>query len=254
MTSTRKTNEERSGLLLEQVGRVSVLTLAKPSRRNAFDANLFAEFLNAIDQADGDPSVGAILVQGTGPSFSAGHDRNAFADLWPQSPSGVIYALFARLPTLKTPMIAAVNGPSVGFGATFQLHCDIVLASPAATLSYPFLELGIVPEAASSVLLEAFVGRRAVFELILTGRTLDAQESLSKGLFSHIVDSADLSTSALALATTIADRPRNVTREAVALLKHARRGEILDAIGREMEALNRYIPSLVKKLNASKKQ
>jgi enoyl-CoA hydratase/carnithine racemase len=236
-------------VILEQSDGVCLLTMSRPPRRNAFDGAMFAAFGDALAAADADPSVGAIVIAGAGDAFSSGHDRDAFAELWPQPPDGPIARLLMRLPGVATPLLAAVDGAAVGFGATMLLHCDIVLASPRAVLRFPFIELGIVPEAGSTALLPLQIGDRAALDLILTGRPVAAAEACALGLVTRVVgQEEDVRAVTLAAAKAIAARPRDAVRETLRLLKAGRRAAAENATRREIEVLNRLAPGVVARL------
>jgi enoyl-CoA hydratase/carnithine racemase len=144
-------------------------------------------------------------------------------------------------------MLAAVNGASVGFGATLQLHCDVAMACSRASLQFPFIDIGIVPEASSSVLLERFVGPRLAADLLLTGRRLDAREAFEVGLFSRITEE-DVLQATMRLANSIVRRPADGVYGTVKLLRASRRVAALEALDREMSLLNPLIPGLIERL------
>ena len=240
-----------NGIAIETDGRVRLIILDRPNRRNAFDAAMFEAFHRALLDADRDDGVGAIVITGRGRAFSAGHDKDEFQSLWPQDRSGAIYRLLSFLPDIAKPMLAAVNGPSVGFGATLQLHCDVAIASSTASLQFPFVEIGIVPEASSSVLLERFVGPRLAADLLLTGRRLDAREAFEVGLFSRIAEE-DVLQATMGLANSIVGRPTEGVHGTMKLLRASRRVAALEALEREMSLLNPLIPGLVERLARNK--
>jgi len=238
------------GITTDSDGKVRIITLDRPHRRNAFDGPMFAAFHRALVEADTDDGVTAIVITGRGRAFSAGHDKDEFAKLWPQDKSGAIYQLLELLPGLNKPLLAAVNGASVGFGATFQLHCDMVIASSDASLQYPFVEIGIVPEASSSVLLENFVGPRLAADLLLTGRRLDAAEALQIGLFNQVVAPEEAFATTMAIAKSISERLPNGLTGTIKLLRAGRHAASLGALEREILSLNPLIPELIERLSA----
>jgi len=228
---------------------VCLITLSRPAVRNAIDGPMFAALDEALRRADADPATGAIVVAGAGGAFSSGHDRGAFAELWPQAADGVIARFLTGLPRMTTPFLAALDGAAVGIGATMTLHCDMVFASPRTVLRFPFIDLGIVPEAGSTVLLPARIGCLAALGLILTGRPVDAAEAAALGLVTRVVgDGRDVVEAALETAASIAARPREAVRETLRLMKTPGSAGTEEAIRRELDILNRLIPEAVAKL------
>jgi enoyl-CoA hydratase/carnithine racemase len=244
-------NALSEGVSVEVAGGVTVLTLDRPHRRNAFDGPILEAFHRALSDADGDDRVGAIVATGRGEAFSSGHDKDEFARLWPQDEAGVIYRLLSLLPCVRKPMVAAVTGPRAGFGATFQLHCVIAIASPSASLRYPFLEMASFRKPVPAALLERFVGPRRAADLLLTGRRLSANEALEAGRFNQIVASQELASTANSLARAIAKRPAEAVRSIIELLRAIRRRSTLEALQREIRALNPLMPALTARLSRS---
>src|SRR5215208_5411062 len=169
---------------------VLTLTLNRPDRLNAFTPTMKDELIAAFDQADADDDVRAVIVTGEGRGFCAGADLQAggetfdyrargVADETPRDGGGQVTL---RIFECTKPVIAAINGPAVGVGATMTLPMDIRLASETARLGFVFTRRGIVPEAASSWFLPRIVGISQAMEWAATGRVFDAQEALAGGL------------------------------------------------------------------------
>ena len=205
---------------------VMTLTLNRPDRLNAFTRLMMDEMLAALDTADDDDAVRAIIVTGAGRGFCAGvdlDDPDAFTaarvdpaatdpEVWSDPANrdmGGILAL--RLFNCLKPVIAAVNGPAVGIGATMQLPMDIRLASDAARFGFVFARRGIVPEAASSWFLPRLVGMSQALEWSYSGRVFGAQEALDGGLVRSVHAPGDLLDAAHAIAREIADNTAPVS-------------------------------------------
>lgn len=203
----------------EIAGGVMTLTLNRPERLNAFSRAMLDELLAVLDRADADDAVRAVIVTGAGRAFCAGVDLDtpdAFTSariapatrdpgVWDAEGNrdmGGILAL--RLYNCLKPVIAAVNGPAVGIGATMQLPMDIRLASEAARFGFVFTRRGIVPEAASSWFLPRLVGMGQALEWCYTGRVFDADEALRGGLVRSVHPPGALLDAAHALAREIA--------------------------------------------------
>ena len=199
-------------LLVEQSGPVLTLTLNRPEKLNAFTADMRDALIAAFDRADADDAVRAVIVTGAGRGFCAGADVSAGAARFDVASraasahgirdSGGMLAL--RIYACLKPVIAAVNGPAVGVGATMLLPMDVRLASTAARFGYPFTKRGLVPEACSSWFLPRAVGMQRAMEWLATGRVFPAAEALEAGLVRSLHEPDDLLPAARALAEEIA--------------------------------------------------
>jgi enoyl-CoA hydratase/carnithine racemase len=235
--------DERSGrpdrnLWVEDRDRVRVLTLDRPDVRNAFDIPLYDAVREALADASVSDSIGACVLTGTGPVFSAGMDLSARQPGSRAEFTEHGFVPFARaLATFDKPLLIAVNGAAVGVGLTMLLHADLVLASKAARFRIPFLDLGIVPEAASSLLLAHVVGPQTAADLIFTQRWMGADEALERGLVWKLCPSASLLDEACAVAAEIARLPNDVLIAAKRLLIDARGPAVISTMEREETAL-----------------
>jgi enoyl-CoA hydratase/carnithine racemase len=213
---------------------VATITFARPEKLNAFRARTLREFLEVLDRVDADDDVRAVVVTGEGRAFSAGADLSGGAAAFeptrtkttrgdPPRDGGGMLAL--RIHALKKPIIAAVNGASVGMGATMTLPMDVRLASANARFSFPFVRRGIIPEGCSSWFLPRVVGIGHASEWMLTGRMIDAQEAHSAGLVRSLHGPEELLPAATALAREIAGNAAPVsaamTRQLLAHMLHA---------------------------------
>jgi len=205
--------------------RVATVTLHRPEKLNAFTRVMRDELIEAFGRADADDGVRAVIVTGAGRAFCAGADLSgggatfdyakrddAGADDHRDGGGRVSLSIFG----MKKPVIAAINGPAVGVGATMTLPMDIRIASSAAKFGFVFARRGIVPEACSSWFLPKVVGVSRAAEWLYTGRVFGADEALAGGLVSRVVEPAELMPAALALAREIAD---NTSPVAVALAR-----------------------------------
>ncbi|MFN8642861.1 MAG: crotonase/enoyl-CoA hydratase family protein [Candidatus Binatia bacterium] len=203
----------------EIADRILTITLDRPDRLNAFTERMGGELIAAIDAADADDAVRAIIVTGAGRGFCAGADLSSgggsfdYSDQ-PQSldahrDGGGLVSL--RLFECRKPLIAAINGPAVGVGATMTLPMDVRIASTAARFGFVFARRGIVPEACSSWFLPRVVGIGQALEWTYTGRVFPADEALAGRLVSRVVAPEDLLPTAQALAREIADHTSAVS-------------------------------------------
>ncbi len=215
-------------VVIERDGRALVITFDRPEKKNALTGAMYGAATRAIHEADRDETVGAIVFRGAGGAFSAGNDLTDFLEA---SGSGLELPAFGFVEALaacETPMIAAVDGVAVGIGATLILHCDLVYVSPGATLRMPFVDLGLVPEAASSLLLPRRIGLAKASELLLLGDWISADEALRLGLANEIVAAGKLRAHAVAKAERLAAKPR----AALAATRRLIRGDRAEVLAR----------------------
>ena len=193
---------------------VCTLTLNRPDKLNAFNTQMMEEMIAAFDATDADDGVRVVIVTGAGRGFCAGADLSSGADTFNYDESGHRDGgglLTLRIWKSLKPVIAAVNGPAVGVGATMQLAMDIRLASTEARYGFVFARRGLNPEAASSWFLPRLVGVQTALEWCYTGRVFPAQEAFDKGLVRSLHAPADLLPAARALAREIADNAAPVS-------------------------------------------
>jgi enoyl-CoA hydratase/carnithine racemase len=199
--------------------RVLTLTMNRPDKLNAFTPQMREEFIEAFDRADEDDDVRVIIVTGAGRGFCAGADLSSGADTFDREggtntidehrDSGGLFTL--RIFESKKPVIAAINGPAVGIGATMTLPMDIRIASEKAKIGFVFARRGIVPEACSGWFLPRAVGIGQALEWVMTGRVFSAQEALEGGLVSRVLPPDELIPAATELAREIADNTSAVS-------------------------------------------
>lgn len=231
-------------LRIEDGDGVRVLTLDRPEARNAFNVALYDAVAAALRDASSDPDIGAVVVTGAGDIFSAGQDLKeaAGSDGSAAAQRGHGFPGFARtLASFPKPLIAAVNGSAVGVGVTMLLHCDLVLASDTARFRTPFAALGIVPEAASSLLLPARIGPQAAAHMLFTGEWMTAEESVARGLAWKVCPAEALLDEARVLAAGIAKMPQASVVATKQLLIAARSDAVTAAIDRELAELVRLL-------------
>lgn len=186
------------------------LTLARPGRKNALTDAMYGKLADEIDGSAADKSVRVILLQGEGDLFCAGNDLGEFA-LQSEGKGPAVRQVFRFLRALArttTPIVAAVQGKAVGVGTTMLLHCDLVVLADDAQLLTPFVNLALVPEAASSLLLPQRIGHVRAYEMFALGEPVSAADALAWGLANRVVARADLQASARQMAQRLATRPR----------------------------------------------
>jgi enoyl-CoA hydratase/carnithine racemase len=206
-------------IAVERRGAVALVTLNRPEKLNAWTPAMAVEQAHAIEEANADPAVGAIVMTGAGRGFCAGADlaqgSETFTKRDHEDPDSVPRDGGGRL-TLRIfdstkPVIAAINGPAVGIGATMTLPMDVRLASESARIGFVFARRGIVPEACSSWFLPRVVGISRAMEWVATGRVFDADEALRGGLVRSVHPDGELLDAANTLAREIADNAAPVS-------------------------------------------
>jgi len=222
--------------------RVCELTLERPEKRNAITRAMYDALVVALLEAESNDAVSVIMLRGAGASFTAGNDLNDFLDGPSLNEDHSAVRFLRTLPSLRKVMLAAVHGSTVGIGVTLLLHCDLVLAARSARLSMPFVSLGLVPEAGSSLLLPRLMGHQRASELLLLGKTIDAQEALALGLVNRVVDDAELLEAAREWAREVARRPSGALRATKQLLR-SESGSIRSRIEEELQAFQRALGS-----------
>lgn len=199
-------------VLSEKSGGVLTLTLNRPEKKNALTRDMYQALGDAIDQAEFDKEVRCVLIQANGDMFTAGNDLTDFAAV-NAGESNANEArrggnpLLAALARAKTPLVAAVNGRAVGVGVTMLLHCDLVYISEDALLTTPFVNLALVPEAASSLTLPARIGHARAFSMFVLGEAVDAKKAVDWGIANAAVPIDQLRARAKAAADAVAARP-----------------------------------------------
>ncbi len=212
---------------------VCELRLNRPEKRNAITFAMYQALAGELHAALADPAVRAVLLSGAGASFSAGNDLNDFVSGPEFSATHPVMDVLRTLATYGKPLVAAVHGQTVGIGVTLLLHCDLVVAARGTVFTMPFVQLGLVPEAGSSLLLPRLVGQQRAAELLLLGQPLDAQGAERLGLVNRVVNEDKLREEARALAQRLAQQPA----EAVHATKRLLRGDTATLVARiEAEA------------------
>ena len=216
-------------------GGIRIVRMNRPDKKNALTAAMYDAMAAAIAGTKTDPDIRCVMIAGAPGAFCAGNDLDEFrkaADDGEGLGEPVLRFLHA-LAWCERPLVAAVDGFAVGVGTTMLLHCDYVVASRMARFSTPFVGLGLVPEAASTLLAPRLMGPRRAFAMLVMGEPFDSEQALSVGLVNVVADSAEVETQALAAARKISSLPP----EAVLASRRMIRGEPGELAARiDMEA------------------
>ncbi len=202
-------DKQYEDILVDVADDVCTITLNRPHRLNAWTGRMSAELYDAIDTANGNPNVGAIVLTGAGRGFCAGADiKDSFqARLDDSGESATMRGDWIELVRASKPLIAAVNGACVGVGATMILPMDVIVASDQARFGMAFVKMGVTPELGSSHFLVARVGFGRASEMCLTGRLYSGEEAFNLGLADRLVPHDQLMSQATELAREIAGNP-----------------------------------------------
>jgi len=214
---------------VERDGGLLAVTLVRPERRNAITVAMYDALASTVEQATGDGSVRLIVFRGEGQDFTAGNDLGDFLNALPRDTDDIpVWRLLRALARCEIPIVAAVHGNCVGIGTTMLLHCDLVVAEEGARFSMPFVNLGLVPEAASSLLFPRLAGRRRAARYLLLGEAFGVDEAEAIGLVSHRAPPGSLNDTQTAVVAALLAKPPEALRETQRLLRHGQAGEILD--------------------------
>jgi enoyl-CoA hydratase/carnithine racemase len=198
-------------------GHVLHVTIDRPGKKNSLTQAMYGALADALILAEEDTAVRVVLLQATGDAFCAGNDLTDFAQgpLLESETGRFLYALVGS----TVPLVIAVQGVAVGVGTTMLLHADFVYASEDARFRLPFVDLGLVPEAGSSLILPQLMGHRRAADILYTGRFVPAGEARELGIVNTVVERRDLAAAATEMATTLATKPPVAMRRTKALLR-----------------------------------
>ena len=205
------------------------LRLARPERRNAITVAMYAALADAVEAAGRDETVRVITIRGEGEDFTGGNDLADFLNEMPDRNQDVsVFRFLEGLAANPVPIVAAVHGNAVGIGTTLLLHCDLVLAEEGARFVMPFVDLALVPEAASSLLLPRMAGRRNAARYLLLGEAFGAEEARDIGLVSHLVEKGGLAQALDSIVATLLSKPPKALQLTQALLRHGSSDELVE--------------------------
>jgi enoyl-CoA hydratase/carnithine racemase len=222
----------------EDTGRIRTLVLDRPHKLNAFTANGYDSLTARLNAAAADPGVAVCVITGRGRAFSAGVDLDAVGNPEGSAELGRYFnPLIQSLATFPKPLIAAVNGVAVGFGATLLLHCDLVVIDQDAVVRMPFVALGTCAEASSSWLLPKRVGPQQAMFMVLSGRKFTADEVVANGFALAKAPSGQAYAEAMRLAEDLAVHQVAALVANKALLREGWARQITEVWDREQEAM-----------------
>lgn len=204
---------------------VQIIRLNRPDKKNAITRAMYAAMTEALRSAESDAAIRAHVILGAPGAFSAGNDMSDFlAFAMGGSLGAEVLDFLKTLATLEKPIVSGVDGLAIGIGTTIHLHCDLTFATPASQFRTPFVDLALVPEAASSLLVPAIAGHQRAFALLAAGIGFSAEEARDAGLIYKVVETADLEPTVIAHAEGLAAKPPQAMRIARQLMRGPRDG------------------------------
>lgn len=217
-------------VLRERHGPRLRLVLNRPERRNAITVAMYAALADAIDAAQDDAEIRVITLEGAGVDFTGGNDLADFMKEMPQDGQTDIpvWRLLRGLATNRIPLIAAVHGNAVGIGTTMLFHCDLVVAAEGTRFKMPFTELGLVPEAASSLILPRLAGRQLAAKYLLLGEAFGVDEAERFGLVTHRAAADNQAGRLEEVVATLLSRPPEALRLTQRLLRGSSHDDVLE--------------------------
>lgn len=225
-------------------GYVRTITLNRPEKKNAVNAEMYARMNELLETASADEETRVVVFRGAGGNFTSGNDLAEFQGVSGETDGPIAaYEFLKSVAFFDKPIVTEVAGYAVGLGATILLHADLVVAEEEATIKFPFLDLGVVPEAGSSLLLPRMVGHQRAAEVIFTAAELSAGEGRDLGFVNEVVPKSGLADRVQQVATELAGKPPEALQETKRLMKEPYREELREAIDRETETFHERLLS-----------
>lgn len=213
-------NDMNAEIVLETADAVSVTRINRPAKKNALTSAMYDRMSEALDAGEEDPGVRAHVFLGSEGVFTAGNDIKDFlAVAAGGNHGGNAVRFLKRLVTLKKPVVAGVDGLTIGIGTTMLFHCDLVYATAGSVFKTPFLDLGLVPEAASSLIAPRVMGPQRAFEMLCLGEEFSTERMVMAGLVNATVSREALERHVLEAAQRLAEKPPEALASARVLLR-----------------------------------
>lgn len=228
-------------VLIDTADGLMTLTLNRIDKKNSLTQAMYGTIADALAQATGDGAVRAVVIQGHETIFSAGNDIGDFLNRPPTSANAPVQQFLRGIATFPKPLIAAVCGPAVGVGTTMLFHCDLVYAGDNAAFSMPFVNLGLCPEAASSLLVPQMMGYHRAAEALLLGEPFTAETAMEVGLVNRIVPPSEANALAQAQARKLATKPLSSLMATKRFMKQGQMAQVLAQMDDESACFGRML-------------
>ena len=207
-------------VVVERIDAVQIIRFNRPDKKNAITRAMYQAMTRALDDAEADDTIRAHVIFGTPGAFSAGNDLKDFMAFAMGGAMGTeVFDFLMRLSSLEKPLLSGVDGLAIGIGTTIHLHCDMTFATPNSLFKTPFVDLALVPEAASSLLGPAVMGHQRAYAMFAAGEGFDAAAAHAAGLIWKIVEAEAMEAETLAAATALAKKPPKALALAKTLLR-----------------------------------
>jgi enoyl-CoA hydratase/carnithine racemase len=230
-----------SDILVHTESGVTTLTFNRPDKKNSITSAMYAALADAMQAAAADASVRCVVFQGHESVFSAGNDIGDFLNKPPANGESPVFRFLHGIAQFSKPVIAAVCGPAVGIGTTLLLHCDLVYAGDNAAFSMPFVNLGLCPEAASSLLVPQMMGYHRAAEALLLGEPFMAEAALEVGLVNRVLPPMEAAGYAQSVARKLAAKPLSALLETKRLMKKGQTQQVLATMTEEGASFGRML-------------
>ena len=222
-----------SNVNVSREGAVGTIQIHRPEKRNALTIAMYDEMTAGLASFAADSAIRVVVMKGVPGAFTAGNDLGDFMQSPPNGEDSPVFRFLLALIEYEKPIIASVDGAAVGIGTTMLLHCDYVVATTTTKFRMPFVPLGIVPEAASSILLPAVVGLAKASEWLLLGDVFTGQDAHAAGLVNTIVDAGELEAKTAEIAGKFAEKPPKAVRLSKKLLRDPQREKVRETLSKE---------------------
>ncbi|ESX83162.1 crotonase/enoyl-CoA hydratase family protein [Mesorhizobium sp. M0142] len=230
-------------ILVERQGAIQIIRINRPDKKNALTRAMYATMSAALTGGDADPAIRVHVFLGVPGAFSSGNDLADFMVIASGGEAGTeVWDFLMALAKVEKPMVSGVDGIAVGIGTTLNLHCDLTFATPRTIFRTPFVDLGLVPEAGSSLLAPQILGRQGAFALLGLGEGFSAERAKAAGLIYEVVEEDALEASVLAAAGQIAAKPPQALRIARDLMRGSRE-DLVERIGQESQHFRERLKS-----------
>ncbi len=230
-----------SDILVHTEAGVTTLTFNRPDKKNSITAAMYATLADALATAEADAGVRCVVFQGSETTFSAGNDIGDFLNNPPATGDAPVFRFLRGIAQFPKPVLAAVCGPAVGIGTTLLFHCDLVFAGDNAAFSMPFVNLGLCPEAASSLLVPQMLGYHRAAEALLLGEPFMAEAALEVGLVNRVLPPSEAAGYAQTVARRLAAKPISSLIETKRLMKKGQAQQVMAVMAEEGSSFGRML-------------
>jgi enoyl-CoA hydratase/carnithine racemase len=228
-------------ILVHTEAGVCTITLNRVDKKNSITAAMYGAMADALAAAESDPAVRVVVFQGDATVFSAGNDIGDFLNQPPAGEGAPVFRFLRGIAAFPKPVVAAVCGPAVGVGTTLLFHCDLVVAGDNAAFSMPFVNLGLCPEAASSLLVPQMMGYHRAAEALLLGEPFMAEAALEVGLVNRVVPPTEANAYAQTWAAKLAAKPLSSLLETKRLMKKGQAAQVQAVMAEEGASFGRML-------------